>query len=123
LLPLMRGLGAISCAVRPGVKPRQAAKYSERMSMSAKRRIAPLIGLTLRLEGRCACGSDLAKIVTGTGEHLTNLQCVSCGANRGHLSRTALTFVADAIADGRPKTPINLRRDSEHAERGACRWP
>jgi hypothetical protein len=90
--------------------------------MSARKRLAPLIGLTLRLEGRCACGSGLAKIVAGTGEHLTNLQCVSCGANRGHLSRAALTFVADAVADGRPKTPISLRRDTEHAERGTLRW-
>lgn len=92
--------------------------------MSTRKRIAPLIGVTLRLEGRCACGGEVAKIVAGTGEHLTNLRCVSCGMDRGHLSRTALTFVADTVAtSGRPKEPIVIRRDSEHAERGACRWP
>jgi hypothetical protein len=86
--------------------------------MSARKRLAPLIGLTLRL-GRCACGSDLAKIVAGTGEHLTNLRCVSCGMDRGHLSRTALTFVADTVAaSGRRKEPISLHRDTtERAQR------
>ena len=84
--------------------------------MSQRKRLAPLIGVCLPVEDTChyCRSSDVVRIAAGGAGNLTNLQRASCGKNRGHLSRVALSSIADLVADhGRPNTPISIRRDDE----------
>jgi hypothetical protein len=56
------------------------------------------------------CCSNIAKVCPGRGPHVAELRCEGCGAHRGWLSKSTLTFITElGERFAAPLEPIILR--------------
>ena len=68
-----------------------------------------LIGVSVQLPDRCACGSSITVVTAGL--HRGALHCATCRASRGWLPGKAADFISEIISRFGPLTaPITIRR-------------
>jgi hypothetical protein len=71
---------------------------------------SPIIGLQVRLQRACRCGSLIATIGSSSGPHEHRVDCQRCGTWCRWLGRAEAAFITEVSAKfGAPTTPIVLR--------------
>jgi hypothetical protein len=76
---------------------------------------SPLIGLQVKLDSACQCGTNTATIGSSGGPHAARLKCEGCSCHRGWISHAAASWLETVQARFGVPTTITIRRRARDA--------